>query len=81
MPRERGEIMINYYLNLNAQSSGEHEVHKESCYYYCMYKSGYNFELLGAFSNEIEAVRYARMKHPTFRIDGCAYCCPAAHRR
>ena len=44
MPRERGEIMINYYLNLNAQSSGEHEVHKESCYYYYMYKSGYNFE-------------------------------------
>ena len=38
MPRERGEIMINYYLNLNAHSSGEHEVHKESCYYYYMYK-------------------------------------------
>lgn len=45
-----------------------------------MYKSGYNFELLGAFSNELEAVRYARIKHPTFKIDGCAYCCPAAHR-
>lgn len=73
--------MINYYLNLNAQSSGEHEVHKKSCYYYYMYNSGFNFELLGAFSNEIDAVRYARMKHPTFKIDGCAYCCPIAHRR
>ena len=47
--------MVNYYLNLNAQSNGDHEVHKESCYYYYMYKSGYNFELLGAFSNELEA--------------------------
>ena len=46
-----------------------------------MFKSGYNFELLGAFSNEMEAVSYARMKHPTFRIDGCAYCCPDAHTR
>ncbi len=57
--------MVNYYLNLNAQSNGDHEVHKESCYYYYMYKSGYNFELLGAFSNELKAVRYARIKHPT----------------
>ena len=72
--------MVNYYLNLNAQSNGDHEVHKETCHYYYMYKSGYNFELLGAFSNELEAVRYARIKHPTFKIDGCAYCCPAAHR-
>lgn len=39
-----------------------------------------NLELLGAFSNELEAVRYARIKHPTFKIDGCAYCCSAAHR-
>lgn len=72
--------MVNYYLNLNAQSSGEHEVHKETCPYYYKYKSGFNFKLLGAFSNEIEAARYARLKYPTFKIDGCAYCCPAAHR-
>ena len=72
--------MSNYYLNLNAQSNGEHEVHKENCYYYYMYRAGYNFELLGAFNNEIEAVKYARIKHPTFTIDGCAYCCPAANR-
>ena len=36
----------------DAQSNGDHEVHKESCYYYYMYKNGFNFELLGAFSNE-----------------------------
>lgn len=72
--------MINYYLNLNAQYNGGPEVHKESCYYYYMYKAGSNFELLGAFSNEIDAVKYAKAKHPSFKIDGCAYCCPRAHK-
>ena len=72
--------MINYYLNLNAQRNGDHEVHKESCPYYYNYKSGFNFELLGAFYNELEAVRYAKIKRPYFRIDGCAYCCPNAHK-
>ena len=72
--------MINYYLYLNAQYNGGHEVHKESCYYYYMYKAGSNFELLGAFSNEIDAVKYAKAKHPSFKIDGCAYCCPRAHK-
>lgn len=72
--------MINYYLNLNAQRNGDHEVHKESCPSYYNYKSGFNFELLGAFSNELEAVRCAKIKHPSFRIDGCAYCCPNAHK-
>lgn len=72
--------MINYYLNLNAQYNGGHEVHKESCYYYYMYKAGSNFELLGAFSNEIDAVKYAKAKHPSFKIDGCAYCCLRAHK-
>lgn len=72
--------MINYYLNLNAQYNGGHEVHKESCYYYYMYKAGSSFELLGAFSNEIDAVKYAKAKHPSFKIDGCAYCCPRAHK-
>lgn len=72
--------MINYYLNLNAQSNGEHEIHKESCYYYYMYKSGYNFELLGTFFNENDAVRYAKQKYPIFKIDGCAYCCRNIHK-
>ena len=45
-----------------------------------MYKAGSNFELLGAFSNEIDAVKYAKAKHPSFKIDGCAYCCPRAHK-
>ena len=72
-------IMANYYLNLNAQSNGDHEVHKDTCQYYFLYVRGYNFELLGSFYSEIDAVRYARSKHPNLKIDGCKFCCPRAH--
>lgn len=71
---------MHYYLNLNAQSNGDHEIHKEICPYYFKYKNGFNFELLGAFSNELEAVKYARIRHQSIKIDGCAYCCPNAHK-
>ena len=72
--------MINYYLNLNAQTNGDHEVHKEICPDYYKYKYGSNFEYLGKFSDEIKAVKFAKLKHPYFKIDGCAHCCPKAHR-
>ena len=71
--------MIKYYLNLNTQINGDHEIHKESCLYYYMYKSGNNFELLGNFSNDYDALRYAKSVHPNFKIDGCSYCCPSIH--
>jgi len=71
--------MINYYLNKNSQSNGDHEIHKESCYFYNMYKNGFNFELLGAFSNDISALEYAKRKYPYCKIDGCAYCCKFIH--
>jgi len=72
--------MTKFYLNLHSQSNGDHEVHKEPCDYYKNFKSGSNFEFLGTFSNEIDAVKYAKQKYSTFKIDGCAYCCPKAHR-
>jgi len=72
--------MKNYYLNLNAQASGDHEVHKETCVYYHNFKNGFNFEFLGSFDNELYAVRQAQMRHPEFKIDGCAYCCPNANK-
>jgi hypothetical protein len=73
--------MNNYYLNKNAQSNGDHEIHKESCYYYYMYRGGFNFEFFGAFATEFEAIRYARSKYPYLKIDGCAYCCPSIHQK
>ena len=72
--------MNNYYLNLNSQSTGEHEVHKETCRYFYLYKSRFNFEFLSAFSNEIDAVKEAKRRHPTWKVDGCAYCCPKANK-
>ena len=72
--------MVNYYLNLNAQSNGDHEIHKVPCYYYYRYKSGFNFELLGAFQSEVDAANYAKRRHPDFKIDGCSYCCPIIHK-
>ena len=72
--------MINYYLNLNAQVNGDHEIHKESCLYYYMYKTGNNFEHLGSFDNDYSALNYAKNKHPNLKIDGCSYCCPSIHK-
>ena len=72
--------MVKYYLNLNAQTNGDHEIHKETCHYYSNYKNGKNFELLGAFSSDINAANCAKRKHPTFKIDGCSYCCKSIHR-
>ena len=73
--------MINYYLNLNAQSNGDHEIHKESCPYYYIYKNGNNFEYLGSYSNDYDALRHAKIKHPNLEIDGCAYCCSLIHKK
>lgn len=68
MPQGRGERMTNYYLNLNAQSNSDHEVHKETCPYYYLYKDGNNFVLLGAFTSEIEAVEYAKRNILTIKL-------------
>ena len=73
--------MTRYYLNLNAQDNGDHEIHKESCLYYYLYKNGNNFEFLGSFYSDNDALRCAKNKHPNMRIDGCAYCCQSIHRK
>lgn len=72
--------MTFYYLNLNGQPNGDHEVHKESCRYYYEYKKGNNFELLGVFSDVIDALKYAKKKHSMLKIDGCEKCCKKAHK-
>ncbi len=79
MPRKVGKTMTKYCLNLNTQSNGDHEIHKESCQYYYMFKNGNNFEYLGDLSSEYDALRRAKVYHPLWQIDGCAYCCPSIH--
>ena len=73
------ENMAKYFLNLNPQSNGDHEIHKSTCIYYYSYQAGNNFEYLGEFLSDTEAIVYARSKHPYMKIDGCYYCCPSIH--
>jgi hypothetical protein len=68
--------MDYYYVNRNAQASGEHEVHKNTC---ANLPDTRNLIGLGYFFNCADAVRKAREYYTN--VDGCYYCCPACHRR
>lgn len=68
--------MARYFVNRNAQPTGEHEVHKEGCY---RMPETQNRIYLGLFSDAIEAVREARRYFDD--VDGCYYCASEAHRK
>ncbi len=68
--------MTRYYVNRNAQSTGEHEVHKATC---GRLPEPVNRIDLGNHSTCQQAIEAAK-KHFT-NVDGCAYCSPACHRR
>jgi hypothetical protein len=65
---------MKYYVNKNAQSNGDHEVHTQSCSYL---PSELNRKYLGEFSNCEDAVREAKKTYP--KSNGCFYCCRARH--
>lgn len=67
--------MNYYYVNDKAQTNGDHEVHQDGCQFMPKSKS-----YLGYFSGCHEALLEANKKYPG-RADGCAYCCPACHKR
>lgn len=66
--------MKTYYVNKNAQSTGEHEVHA----YGCSHMPNQPL-LLGAFNNCIEAIAKARQHYTN--VDGCFYCCEECHKK
>ena len=68
--------MDYYYVNDTPQSTGEHEVHKESCQY-CPGTS--NRTYLGYFSNCQDAVQKAKDHY--HNVDGCYHCCKPCHTR
>jgi len=68
--------MPSYYVNRNAQSTGEHEVHRDGCPTPPLYS---NRQPLGYFATCRPAVVEARKYYDN--VDGCAYCCPDCHRR
>lgn len=68
--------MVKYYVNDNAQPTGEHEVHTENCTHGANLK---NRTYLGDFSNCQDAVRKAKNRYSD--VDGCAYCAAPCHTK
>lgn len=66
--------MALYYVNDNAQSNGDHEVHKDSCSFL---PTSANRTYLGSFTNCQDAVREAK-KHYS-KVNGCYYCSSSCH--
>ena len=66
--------MDDYFVNRNAQSNGDHEVHKTGCYWLTLITSPLN---LGKFYGCASAVVEAR-KHYN-QVNGCVHCSEACH--
>lgn len=64
----------HFYVNKNAQSNGDHEVHQAGCNWLPLEQ---NRIYLGYFTTSHEAVREAK-KHYS-QVNGCYYCCPESH--
>lgn len=65
-----------YYVNKNAQPTGEHEVHTLGCKYL---PSDGNRIYFGVFTNSKDAIREAKKYYSN--VDGCFFCCPESHTR
>ena len=66
--------MNHYYVNDNAQPTGEHEVHTSTCQYLPS-----NRTYLGYFSSCKDAV--AKAKTIYSNVDGCFFCSRPCHTR
>lgn len=64
--------MPRYYVNKNAQTNGDHEVHIKSCTYFPNDPKD-----LGEHSNCHSAVREAKLSYS--RSNGCKFCCTECH--
>jgi len=68
--------MNQYFLNKNAQSNGQHEVHTASCTYVPSLENRID---LGYHSNCHSAITKAKSMYPYWNIDGCYFCSLACH--
>ncbi len=68
--------MPQYYVNDRAQANGDHEVHKYGCIWLAKVTSK---TYLGTYESCHGAVQKAKTFYST--ADGCAYCCPACHKK
>ena len=70
--------MRHYFLNTNAQLTGEHEIHREGCKYL---PSVENRIRLGKHSSCFPALTTAWALKPSWDIDGCYFCCHDCHKQ
>lgn len=68
--------MANYYVNKDAQLTGEHEVHTSSC---SKLPSEVNKKYLGSFTDCKDAVKEAENYYDN--VDGCYHCSEKCHTR
>lgn len=66
--------MASYYVNKNAQSNGDHEVHESSCSFLPKRE---NRIYLGEFSNCHDAVKEAKKYYD--QVNGCIHCSIECH--
>ena len=66
--------MYDYYVNNNAQSNGDHEVHKDGCYWL---KLASNTTKLGLHSGCYSAVLQAKITYR--KANGCKHCSNVCH--
>ena len=68
--------MASYYVNKNAQTNGDHEVHVSGCTYL---PAPANRAYLGEFTSCVPAVAEAKRQRLWPRVNGCFYCCRPCH--
>lgn len=66
--------MASYYVNKNAQTNGDHEVHREGCSWLPKHE---NRIYLGEYHSCHGAVAKAGTHY--LQVNGCAYCSPDCH--
>lgn len=66
--------MARYYVNMNAQSNGDHEVHTGTCSFL---PNPENRLYLGEFESCAPAVREAKRRYA--QSNGCYYCARACN--
>ena len=69
-------MVKKYYVNINAQYNGDHEVHDESCIFLPAVQ---NRIYLGNFYSCTAAITEARRFYA--QADGCKTCSPDCHTR
>ena len=72
--REGNIMLYSYYVNDNTQTNGDHEVHREDCWYLPLIVSK---TYLGLYSGCSGAVQKAQTIYT--QANGCAFCSPLCH--